>query len=185
MPSPPATLIRTGKRVVRCAERLPELYHLARTFCPDGFPAEETRELETMRAHVSLAYVDALRQEVAESLDVDAGILSRDLFSVHGCGPVSLHDDRFRYPGVYFVIVVAHSGRLGLVDRRSRAEAHPVGEILLLDPHRKHALVPEGCTAREHPYERTHSPVHDEDRQFLFLDFDVKRSALRARFRSG
>jgi len=185
MPSPPATLIRTGKRVVRCAERLAELYHLARTFCPDGFPAEETRELETMRAHVSLAYVDALRQEVAESLDVDAGILSRDLFSVHGCGPVSLHDDRFRYPGVYFVIVVAHSGRLGLVDRRSRAEAHPVGEILLLDPHRKHALVPEGCTAREHPYERTHSPVHDEERQFLFLDFDVKRSALRARFRSG
>src|SRR5262245_65427105 len=146
----PATLIRTGQRIEQCTARLDELYRLAREICADGFPAEETRELTPVREHISLAYVDALREEMAAKLALDPRLLSRDLFSIHGCGPVSLHDDKFRYPGVYFVIVVAHSGRLGLVDRRSRAEAHPVGEILLLDPHRKHALVPEGCTAREH-----------------------------------
>jgi hypothetical protein len=31
-------------------------------------------------------------------------------------------------------------------------------------------------------YERTHSPVHDPDNQFLFLCFDVKRRFARARF---
>jgi hypothetical protein len=43
--------------------------------------------------------------------------------------------------------------------------------------------VSEGLTADEHVYESTHSPVHDVDRQFLFLDLDVRRSALQARFR--
>ena len=185
MAKPPATLVRTGQCVERCAARLPELYRLARELCPDGFPAEETRALEALREHLSLAYAGALREEIAEKLALDPGVLSLDLFSVHGCGPVSLHDDKFRYPGVYFVLVVAHSGRLGLVDQRSRAERHRIGEIVLLDPHHKHALVPEGCRAREHPYERTHSPVLVAEDQFLFLDFDVKRPRLRARFRGG
>src|SRR5215470_2515068 len=179
------TLVRTGQRVERSAARLPELFQLARELCPDEFPAEETRQLDALREHVSLAYVDGLRAEVAEKLALERGVLSLDLFSIHGCGPVSLHDDKFRYPGVYFVIVVAHSGRLGLADHRSRAERHQVGEIVLLDPHRRHALVPEGLRAREHPYERTHSPVHAADDQFLFLDFDVKRSLLRERFRGA
>jgi hypothetical protein len=106
-----------------------------------------------------------------------------DLFQMYGCGPIALHDDRFRFPGVYFVIVVAHSGRLGVVDRTSRAVRHAAGEILLLDPYRKHALVPEGRTAREHPYERTHGMVAAAQDQFVFLDFDVRRPLLRDRFR--
>jgi hypothetical protein len=106
-----------------------------------------------------------------------------DLFQAYGCGPIALHDDRFRFPGVYFVIVVAHSGRLGVVDRTGRAARHASGEILLLDPYRKHALVPEGRAAREHPYERTHALVTDPEDQFMFLDFDVRRPLLRPRFR--
>ena len=81
------------------------------------------------------------------------------------------------------LLVVAHSGRLGLVDEHSRAAHHPAGEIILLDPRRKHGLVPVGRTAEEQPYDRTHGPVHDEALQFLFLDFDVRRPDLRARFR--
>jgi hypothetical protein len=180
-----ATFIRTGQRVVRCAGRLPELYRLARELQPDDFTAEETRTFDALREHVSLAFVESLRAEVAELIALPAAAMPIDTFQIYGCGPISLHDDRFRYPGVCFVIVVAHPGRLGLVDRRSRAAAHAVGEILLLDPYRKHALVPEGRTAKEHPYERTHSPVRDEDAQFLFLDFDVQRSRLRERFRNG
>ena len=183
MTSRPATFVRTGKRVERCAARLPELYRLARELCPDDFTAEETRTFDALREHVPLAYVDALRAEVAGLLDVPPAWMPLDAFAIYGCGPISLHDDRFRYPGVYFVIVVAHSGRLGLVDRTSRAVPHEAGEILLLDPYKKHALVPEGGTAREHRYERTHSPAHDADAQFLFLDFDVKRALLRERFR--
>jgi hypothetical protein len=78
---------------------------------------------------------------------------------------------------------VAHSGRLGVVDRASRAARHETGDILLLDPYRKHALVPEGRTAREHPYERAHGLVTNPEDQFVFLDFDVKRPLLRDRFR--
>jgi hypothetical protein len=96
---------------------------------------------------------------------------------------VGLHDDFFRFPYVYFAIVVAHAGRLGLVDAQQRAVAHQPGDIILLDPRAKHALVPAGLTAEEHRYESSHSPVHDEALQFLFLDFDVRRPDLRARFR--
>ena len=181
----PATFVRTGKRVVRCADRLPELFQLARELRPDDFTAEETRTFDALREHVSLGFVEALRAEVAELIDLPAAAMPLDTFQIYGCGPISLHDDRFRYPGVYFVIVVAHSGRLGLVDRTSRAEVHAAGEILLLDPYRKHALVPEGRTAKGYPYERTHSPVHDPAAQFLFLDFDVKRPLLRGRFRDA
>jgi hypothetical protein len=77
---------------------------------------------------------------------------------------------------------VVHAGRLGIVDHRSRAARHAAGEIVLLDPYLRHALVPAGRTAREHPYERTHGPVRDPDDQFMFLCFDVMRPALRARF---
>jgi hypothetical protein len=97
---------------------------------------------------------------------------------------VSLHDDKLRFPGVYFVIVIVHAGRLGVVDHRSRAVRHAAGEILLLDPYLRHALVPSGRTAREHPYERTHSPVRAPEDQFMFLCFDVVRPALRDRFRA-
>ena len=182
-PSP--SFIRTGKRVEREVQQFDRIYRLARELCPDGFPAEETRELPALYAHVPLGFVDSLREELAAKLGLPREMLSRDRFSIHGCGPVGLHDDFFRFPYVYFVLVVAHCGRLGLVDEKSRAAPHAVGEIILLDPRRKHALVPEGCTAEEHPYDQTHGPVHDDAIQFLFLDFDVRRPDLRARFRGA
>jgi hypothetical protein len=73
---------------------------------------------------------------------------------------------------------------LGLVDAHSRAVKHTPGEIILLDPRRKHGLLPQGACAEEHVYESSHSPVHDPLRQFLFLNFDLHRSHLRARFRA-
>jgi hypothetical protein len=178
-----ATLVRTGLRVEGFDDALRDLYARARELYPEGFPAEETATLEKLYAHTSFAFVDALRKAIAAQLAVPATWMPMELFQIYGCGPIALHDDRFRFPGVYFVIVVAHSGRLGAVDRASRAARHDTGEILLLDPYRKHALVPEGRTAREHPYERTHGLVTDSDGQFMFLDFDVRRPLLRERFR--
>lgn len=183
MPKPHATLIRTGQRVERCRPALKALFEVACNLCPDGFPAEETRELDLLRSHLSLAFAGELRCEVSERARVPLEWLSLDRFSIHGCGPISLHDDRHNYPDVYFVIVVVHAGRLGIVDARSRAVRHEAGEILLLDPHKKHALVPDGLTARAHPYERTHSAVDRVEDRFLFLSFDVRRSLLRVRFR--
>jgi hypothetical protein len=180
-----ATLIRTGECVEDARGELEALYRAARQRLPDGFPSEETRELKALRDAVSLAFVERLRDWIAAKTGIPAAHLSLDKFSIHGCGPVSLHDDKHNYPGVYFVIVVAHSGRLGVVDHRERAVRHATGEILLLDPHRKHALLPEGRTWREHPYERTHSPVHDEEDQFLFVCFDVPRHLMHERFRTG
>jgi hypothetical protein len=180
-----ATLVRTGQRVDGFDDALRDLYARARELYPEGFPAEETVTLEKLYAHTSFAFVDALRKAIAAKLAIPAAWMPMDLFQAYGCGPIALHDDRFRFPGVYFVIVVAHSGRLGVVDRLMRAVRHEAGEILLLDPYRKHALVPEGRTAGEHPYERTHSLVTDPDDQFMFLDFDVKRPLLRSRFRSA
>jgi hypothetical protein len=177
------SFIRTGQAIERQVQEIDRIYRLARELCPDGFPAEETRELPALYAHVPLGLVDALRDEIAEKLGLERAIFSRDRFSIHGCGPVGLHDDFFRFPYVYFVVIVAHGGCLGLVDEHSRAGRHPTGEIILLDPRRKHGLVAEGCTADEHTYERTHAPVHDEAYQFLFLDFDIRRPDLRARFR--
>ena len=178
-----ATLVRTGLRVEGFGEALRDLYARSRELYPEGFPAEETTTLEKLYAHTSFAFVDALRKAVAAKLAIPPAWMPMDLFQAYGCGPIAGHDDRFRFPGVYFVIVVAHSGRLGVVDRTSRATRHDAGEILLLDPYRKHALVPEGRTAREHPYERTHGLVTDPERQFMFLDFDVRRPLLRSRFR--
>jgi hypothetical protein len=180
-----ATLIRTGQRVEACRAELEALYPLACRLCPDGFPAEETKELDPLREHVSLAFVCALRREVAAKTGMPPAWLSLDCFTLHGCGPVSLHDDRHNYPGVYFVIVVVHSGRLGIVDGKSRAYPHEVGEILLLDPHKKHALVPAGLTAREHPYERTHSVVRRDEDRFMFVGFDVRRPRARDWFRAS
>jgi len=177
--------VRTGLHIDHASDRLDTLYRLARDLCADEFIAEETRELHALYAHVPLGLVDDLRRDLAARLELPHEAFSRDRFSVHGCGPVGLHDDFFRFPSVYFVIVVAHSGRLGLVDEHSRATRHRAGEIILLDPRRKHALVPEGLTAEEHPYESTHAPVHDPERQFMFLDFDLYRPDLRARFRSA
>jgi hypothetical protein len=181
---PPATLIRTGQRAARCAARLPPLYRLARELCPEGFTAEQTSELDDVRRRIPAGLVRRLRREVAAALGLPLGALRPRRLSAHGCGPVSLHDDKLRFPGVYFVIVVVHGGRLGIVDHRGRAVRHAAGEILLLDPYLRHALVPAGRTAREHPYERTHSPVQDADDQFMFLCFDVMRPALRDRFRA-
>jgi hypothetical protein len=177
------SFIRTGQRIERGLERLPDLYRRARDLCPDLFVAEETRTFDALYDYVSLGFVDELRHEIAHKLALPAEIFSLDRFSIHGCGPVGLHDDSFRYPQYYFAIVIAHSGILGLVDPYSVALRHEVGEIILLDPRRKHGLVREGQRADEHTYESSHSPVHDEDRQFLFLDLDVRRSDLQARFR--
>jgi hypothetical protein len=175
--------VRTGLRIRRDLDRLERLYRLAREVCADQFIAEETRELHALYAHVPIGFVDSLRAELAEQLALPPAIFSRDRFSIHGCGPVGLHDDFFRFPYVYFAIVIAHAGELGLVGAQGRAEPLEPGEIVLLDPRGKHALVPVGMTAEEHPYESTHAPVHDPARQFLFLDFDVRRPDLRARFR--
>jgi len=177
------SFICTGQRIEQGRERLTSLYHLARERCPHLFVAEETRTFEALHDAVPLGFVDAMRKEIAHKLDLPPGIFSLDRFSIHGCGPVGLHDDSFRYPQFYFVMVVAHSGALGLVDERSSARRHEAGDIILLDPRRKHGLVREGCSAEQHVYESSHSPVHDEDRQFLFLDLDVRRSDLQARFR--
>lgn len=151
--------------------------------CRDDFIAEETRELHAAYGHVSLGFIDGLKRELARLLAVPAEIFSRDRFSMHGCSAVGLHDDFFRFPGVFFVIVVVHSGALGLVTGNERARPHRPGEVILLDPRAKHALVPEGLTADEHPYDSGHRPQHDEAGQFMFLDFDVRRPDLRARFR--
>lgn len=176
-------LVRTGLRVRTPADRLLELYRRARELCPDEFIAEETRELSALYAHVPLGFVDELRAELATLLELPAGALSRDRFSIHGCGPVGLHDDFFRFPYVYFAIVIAHAGDLGLVGPEGCAQAHQPGEVVLLDPRAKHALVPVGLRAEEHPYDSSHAPVHDPARQFMFLDFDVRRPDLRARLR--
>lgn len=185
MPTRLATLVRTGKRAARSAARLPALYRVAREIAPDGFTAEQTTELPAVRVRIPFALAHRLRAEAAAALQLSPRLMPLRLLSVQACGPVSLHDDKFRYPGVYFVIVVAHAGRLGIVDHRRRAVRHDAGEILLLDPYRRHALVPTGRTAGEHPYERTHSAVHAAENQFLFLCFDVKRRFVRTRFRSG
>lgn len=185
MPSRLATLVRTGRRAARSAAPLAALYRLARELAPEGFAAEQTTELAAVRARIPARLALRLRAEVAAALRLPTRVMPLRLLTVQACGAVSLHDDKFRYPGVYFVIVVAHPGRLAVVDHRRRAVHHAAGEILLLDPYRRHALVPVGRTAAEHPYERTHSAVHAADDQFLFLCFDVKRRFARARFRSG
>ncbi len=177
------SFVRTSLLIEHGREHLERLYLQARELCRDEFIAEETRELSALYAHVPLGFVDGLRSELSQRLELPREAFSRDRFSIHGCGPVGLHDDFFRYPSMYFVIVVAHAGRLGLVDGAARAVAHEPGEIVLLDPRRKHALVPVGLTADEHPYESSHAPVHDSQRQFMFLDFDLHRTDLRARFR--
>ncbi len=179
------SFIRTGQRIERGAERLPELFRLARELCPHLFVAEETRTFDALYDYVPVGFVDGMRKEIARKLALPLEIFSLDRFSIHGCGPVGLHDDSFRYPQYYFVMIVAHSGALGLVDARSPALPHEVGEIILLDPRRKHGLVRAGSCADDHVYESTHSPVCDEDSQFLFLDLDVHRSDLRARFRTA
>lgn len=175
--------IVTGQRLERGLDRLAPLYRLARELCPDEFIAEETRELTALYEHVPLGLVDALRDEIARKLALDRAILSRDRFSIHGCGPVGLHDDFFRFPYVYFVIVVAHAGALGLTGPHGAAQPLRPGDIVLLDPRAKHALVLVGTTAEAHAYDSSHGPVHDEARQFMFLDFDVRRPDLRSRFR--
>jgi hypothetical protein len=180
---PRPSFVLTGRRIEQGLDQLDRLYRLARELCPDEFVAEETRELKALYPHVSLGLIDSLRAELAHQLDLPPEIFQRDRFSIHGCGPVGLHDDFFRFPYVYFAIVVAHAGRLGLVDAQRRAVAHRPGDIILLDPRAKHALVLAGLTAEEHPYESSHSPVREEALQFLFLDFDVRRPELRARFR--
>lgn len=181
---PGPSFIRTGKRIERGVDRLEGIYQLARARCPDEFPAEETRELPALYEHISIGLIDSLRDQIVEQLALPREAFSRDRFSVHGCGPVGLHDDFFRFPSVYFVVIVAHSGRLGLVDETSIARRHEVGEIILLDPRHKHGLVPEGSTAEQHHYDQSHGPVHDPEAQFLFLDFDLRRPDLRARFRA-
>lgn len=177
------SFIRTGQRIEHGLERLPDLYHRARHLCPDLFVAEETRTFDALYDYVPLGFVDSLRKELACKLALPVEVFSLDRFSIHGCGPVGLHDDAFRYPQFYFAMVVVHSGTLGLVDTESIAARHEVGDIILLDPRRKHGLVQEGLRADEHVYERSHNPVYSEDLQFLFLNLDLRRSDLQARFR--
>jgi hypothetical protein len=178
-----ATLIRTGKRAQVDPNRLTALFQQARCLCPDGFPADETRELDALREHVSIAFVEQLRGALATQLELATHVFSLDRFTIQGAGPVSLHDDARNYPGGYFAIIVAHSGRLGVVDAHSRAVRHAPGEILLLDPRKKHALVPEGLRAAEQRCAPPNTLAREEQDQFLFLDFEVPRAALRSMFR--
>ena len=175
----------TGLRLEQFGAELNRLYQIARELCPDDFISEETRELKAVYTHVSLGFIDQLRDALAARLQVPLDIFSRDRFSIHGCGPVGLHDDFFRFPYVYFVIVVAHSGELGLAAPAGRAHPHSAGDIILLDPRAKHALLPEGLTAEDYRYDSSHRPNADPARQFMFLDFDVRRPDLRALFRSA
>lgn len=178
------TFIRTGATIDSARAQLEALFTKARDLCPDDFPAEETREIPALYDHIPLGFVDALRDELTRKLDLPHEAFSRDRFSVHGCGPVGLHDDFFRYPYVYFVVVVAHCGRLGIVDETSVAQRHATGEVILLDPRGKHGLVREGTRAEDHVYDQSHASVHAAEDQFLFLDFDLRRPDLRARFRA-
>jgi hypothetical protein len=177
-----ATLIRPNLRVELDVAQLDALYQLAHALCPNGFPADETCLLEAMRAHISLQFVDQLRVELAAKLGLPLALLTRDHFTVQGCGPVSLHDDKRNYPGVYFVIVVVHSGQLGIVDRTSRAQRHAPGEIVLLDPHKKHAVVPLGKRAAQQRMAPADTFAHDSANQFMFLDFEVERKGARHLF---
>lgn len=174
--------MRTGKCADVAPERLAELYQLARQVCPDEFPHDETRELNALLAHISIAEVDALAQDLAEKLALPATLFQRDAFTIQGAGPVSLHDDRLNYPAVFFVIVVAHAGQLGLVDRHMRAVAHAPGEILLLDPRKKHAVVPLGVRGKDHHCARQPTCARAAHEQFLFLDFEIARVPARHLF---
>lgn len=182
MPRRHAALIRTKLRVDIEAAQLDALYQLAHALCPRGFPADETCLLEAMRAHISLDLVDRLRIDLAAKLQLPVAFFSRDHFTVQGCGPVSLHDDKRNYPAVYFVIVVVHSGQLGIVDRSCRAERHSVGEIVLLDPQKKHAVVPLGKLGRQQRMAAADTFASDAANQFMFLDFEVPRPRLRHLF---
>src|SRR5262245_13305837 len=95
------SFIRTGQRIERYVEQLDRIYRIARQLCPEGFPAEETRELPALYAHVPLGLVDGLRDEIAEKLALERAIFSRDRFSIHGCGPIGLHDDFLPFPHMY------------------------------------------------------------------------------------
>lgn len=177
-----ATLVRTGARVEVEPARFEALFAHARRSCPEGFPFDETRELDALREHVSLAFVKSLREQLAAKLDLPEALFSLDRFTIQGAGPVSLHDDQRNYPDMYFAIVVAHAGRLGLVDARSRATPHAPGEIVLLDPRKKHALVPVGSRAADQRCAPPDSIARDAQDQFLFLDFELPRAPLRALF---
>lgn len=178
------TVVRTGQRIETGREHFERLFRLASDSFPEKFTAEETQEPRELLGHVPLGWVDAMRKEIAAKLDLSSSIMSLDRFSVYSCGPIAWHDDRHNYPDVYFVIVIVHAGRLGVVDRKtSIAPHHEPGEILLLDPHKKHGLIPEGTSLKQYRYEKTHSPVRNEEDRFLFFSFDVKRRDLRERFK--
>jgi hypothetical protein len=179
------TLVRTGQRVETGREHFDRLYRLAADSFPEKFTAEETQEPRELLDYVPLGWVDAMRKEIAAKLDLSAAIMSLDRFAVYSCGPIAWHDDRHNYPDLYFVIVIVHAGRLGVVERKTEtAHGHEPGEILLLDPYGKHALIPAGTTLKDYRYEKTHSAVSSDEDRFLFLSFDVKRRDLRERFRA-
>jgi hypothetical protein len=178
------TLIRTGHRIERQVERLETLYRLAHERFSDRFTSEETQEPKELLDALPIGFVSSMRDEIAQKLDLPPAFMSLDRFSIYSCGPIALHDDEHNYPDLYFIVVIVHSGRLGVVDRKTRSTRHETGEILLLDPHKKHALLPEGMTVKDWRYEKTHSPVQNEQDQFLFLSFDVRRRNLRHRFRT-
>jgi hypothetical protein len=179
-----ATLVRTGKFARIETMQLNELYQLAHALCPQGFPHDETRVLEAMNAHIPLALVDELRADLAAQLALAPALFSRDHFTAQGCGPLSLHDDTRNYPAVYFAIVVVHSGQLGIVDKASRAQRHAPGEILLLDPRKKHAVVPLGKRGRDQRMAPEATWAHDAANQFMFLDFEIERAQARHLFRT-
>lgn len=176
------TLVRTGQRASISMEECARLFGVARRLCPQGFPADETRMLDAVRAHVTLDFVDRLRGDLARELSLEEGVLSLDRFSIQGCGPVSLHDDKRNYPDYYFIIVVVHGGELGLVDAKCIAAAHLPGEIILLDPHKKHGAVPLGKRGVDQRCAPPDTYASDAREQFMFLDFEVPRQSLRSAF---
>jgi hypothetical protein len=55
--------------------------------------AEETRQLDAVYDRISFGFVDTLRREIAHKLALPLSIFKLDRFSIHGCGPIGLHDD--------------------------------------------------------------------------------------------
>jgi hypothetical protein len=160
----------------RCSvDVLSSLYQRARVECPRGFPADETRSLAELYRYLPPGFITALADDLAEQLALPRELFATERFSIQGAGPVSLHDDQRNYPDWYFIIVVAHAGRLGLVDADSCAAAHQPGDIVLLDPHQRHALVPIGQRAEDWRCAPPDTCALEVESQFLFLDFEVDR----------
>jgi hypothetical protein len=89
------SFIRTGQRIERGLERLPEIYRRARELCPDLFIAEETRTFDAVYDHVPIGFVDGLRKEISDKLQLPPDIFSLDRFPSMAAGRSACTTTRF------------------------------------------------------------------------------------------